>query len=231
MCFLQVTETFTPPPPSNWGLENGKTYQYGTFPTLDPALFGQIRPPMKFEDRQQSSIRMSRRMSAFVQASERVVVEKATQSLLTTVTKRGVKNLESALKALSTPFIPPRRAGVSTPGRKTNKESPGNSIVSDVTMPSSFELTDDVVSSAEMLIWNARRKQAILIRIVVQLQRLCRQYLERMRESAPQQRVHIAVNDIKQDESFRLLRQQLAAAARIQRGLRCWRMRRAAVRI
>ena len=227
-----MTETFTPPPPSNWGLVSGKTYQYGTFPTLDSALFGQIRPPMKFENRQhQSAIRMSRRMSAFVQASEREVVEKATRSVLTKVTKRGVKNLESALKALSTPFVPPRRTAASTPSRKSKRESAGDSIVSDVTMPSTFELTEEVVSSAEMMIWNARRKQAILIGILVKLQRLCRQYLERRRENGSLLQGSMIVNDLERARSFRLLKHQTAAAARIQRVFRFWRIRHAAVRI
>jgi len=226
--FHQVTETFTPPPPSNWGLENGKTYQYGTFPSLNPNLFGQTRPPMTFESRQRrSSIRMTRRMSAVVRASEQVVVEKATRSLFK-VTKRGVKNLESALKALSTPFVPPKRTAAASTERRTTKESPNVSVVSDVTMPSTFDLTDEVVSSAEVMILNARRKQAILIGIIVKLQRLCRQFLERKRINMPKD--PIVPNTTKREDSFRLQKQR-AAAVRVQRCFKVARMRRAATRI
>ena len=170
-------------------------------------------------------------MSAVVQASERVVVEKATRSVLTKVTKRGVKNLESALKALSTPFVPPRRTAASTPSRKMRKESAGDSIVSDVTMPSTFELTEDIVTSAEMMIWNARRKQAILIGIIVKLQRLCRQYLERRHEDDSLLQFSMVTNDFERAKSSSLLKHQTAAAGRIQRYFRFWRVLRAAVRI
>lgn len=166
-------------------------------------------------------------MSAVVQANEQVVVEKATRSLLT-VTKRGVKNLESALKALSTPFAPPRRTAAASTDRQTAKDSPNVSIVSDVTMPSTFDLTDDVVSSAEVMILNARRKQAILIGIIVKLQRLCRQFLERKRIHRTEE--PIVPNATERAERIRL-QKQLAAAVRVQRCFRFARKRRAATRI
>ena len=41
-----VSETFNPPPPSNWGLpDDGRVYVYSSFPHLKPELFGKIRPP------------------------------------------------------------------------------------------------------------------------------------------------------------------------------------------
>lgn len=46
---LQITETFTPPPPSNWGLPGDRSYQYVSFPSLQSDLFGKIRTPKQWE--------------------------------------------------------------------------------------------------------------------------------------------------------------------------------------
>ena len=41
-----VSETFNPPPPSNWGLpDDGRVYSYPSFPRLKKAYFGNVRPP------------------------------------------------------------------------------------------------------------------------------------------------------------------------------------------
>ncbi|GAB5037240.1 Hypothetical protein NocV09_06800120 [Nannochloropsis oceanica] len=43
-----ITETFNPPPPSNWGLpDTGLVYTYPAFPKLKPELFGNIRKPRR----------------------------------------------------------------------------------------------------------------------------------------------------------------------------------------
>jgi hypothetical protein len=53
-----VTETFNPPPPSNWGLpDTGEGYTYMAFPQLRPDLFGNIRKPrrlFKFPEQQRT---------------------------------------------------------------------------------------------------------------------------------------------------------------------------------
>lgn len=180
---------------------------------------------------------MSRRMSAVIQASEKVVVERATRSLAPhRVVKRGVRNLEAALKTLSTPFAPPRRTAASSNSRRS-RDSPRDDV-SDVTLPSTFDLTDDIVSSAEGMILNARRKQAILIGIIVKLQAFCRQFLVRNRERK-HQRPLLPENGTPSPraDSFKL-RKQHSAAVRVQSMLRgspsrrrFLRMRRAAVRL
>ena len=44
-----ITETFTPPPPSNWGLpDDGRTYHYSSFPKLKSILYGKTRPPKQW---------------------------------------------------------------------------------------------------------------------------------------------------------------------------------------
>lgn len=174
----QITETFSPPPPSNWGLQDdGRTYHYSTFPDLDYMLFGKIRHARVWQDRRSS---LRKRMStALVQENEKAVVERASNSIMKKTKTRRVRNLESALKTLSSPFkqfkndIP-----VGTPDHRQTPASPGGrSSFSEVTLPSTFEMAPEVVHSAEEMVLNARRKHAILLAIIVRLQSLCRNYL------------------------------------------------------
>lgn len=180
--YRQVTETFAPPPPSNWGLQSDERYHYATFPTLDPELFGKIRRPIEWNDSQRrNSFRMKRRSSAIAHANEQAVIEKASKSVLRKIPKRGVRNLESALLALSRPFSSaPRRTASfdrSSASPKTSSIDDHVSVASELTLPSSFVLSPGDISSAEEFVLNARRKQAILLQIIVKLQSYCRMFL------------------------------------------------------
>lgn len=186
--FFQITETFTPPPPSNFGLpDDGRCFHYGTFPELDHDLFGKIRQPIQWHEHNRHSLRLiGRRSSVTARRGEQAVAEKATLSLLTSVTKRGVRSLEAALKALSTPFVDsPRRPGAESRPNGHARAFPNRdrsvSVVSNVTLPSEFDMTEEIVSSAEEVVLNARRKQAILIGIIIKLQAFCRTFLTRNR--------------------------------------------------
>lgn len=174
---LQVTETFTPPPPSNWGLpDDGRVYSYGTFPSLNPDLFGKVRPPRTWRGRR-SSLRLSRRSSVRTAASEQVVFEKAmvpamrSTSTLLAVTKRGAKSLEQAIAALSNQFTSPvHNSSAHSHGSPDDRLS----VISEVTVPSELGMTEDIVTSAEEVVLNHRRKQAILLGIFMTLQNACR---------------------------------------------------------
>ena len=108
-----IKETFTPPPPSNWGLpDDGRTYQYGCFPKLNYQLFGKTRPPMRWpRARQQNSLRDVTRpttTSSTVKAWQNEILARSLAPVVSTpgaaywVAKKGrVKNLESAIGALS----------------------------------------------------------------------------------------------------------------------------------
>jgi hypothetical protein len=57
-----VSETFNPPPPSNWGLpDDGRLYSYSNFPSLDPTRFGNVRAPRQLmkEPEQQRTVNES----------------------------------------------------------------------------------------------------------------------------------------------------------------------------
>jgi hypothetical protein len=143
---------------------------------------------------QRSSVRTSRRISALAQANEKAFVARAlkpvskTPKMLMAETKRGVKNLDTALSALSSPFVP------SSPMRETNRErrATGSSdfSMSDISLSSALVMRDDIVSTAEGVVLNARRKQAILLGIIIKLQTHCR--------------LHLVLKKDHQRESFRV---------------------------
>jgi IQ calmodulin-binding motif len=232
---LQITETYTPPPPSNFGLpDDGRSYQYSTFPKLDPNLYGKIRAPMKWtEQNLRASMRnIGRRTSTLARANEQAVVEKATRSLLNNVTKRGTRNLENALKALSSPFNPtPKRANNNpinpSNHRSQNGQMPSRersfSAFSNVTLPSDFDPVDDMaLTSAEEVVLNARRKQAILIAIVIKFQAHCRVHLLKKRLGT---RIRNLQNMSSIDERCMEKRKNLATSI-IQSWYRTYMMRR-----
>lgn len=152
-------------------------------------------------------------------ANEQAVVEKATLSLLTIVTKRGVRNVETALKALSTPFgLTPRVSSALDGSNVYEKSSPISRSNSDVTLPSMLDLTPEIVSSAEEIIQNARRKHAILIGIIVKLQRLGRAFLIRNRSRGRLRNRDLISKRVEND----LLKRQASAAVLIQSWVRTY---------
>ena len=200
-----VTDTFAPPPPSNWGLpDDGRCYHYGSFPELNPELFGKIRPPMQWPQRHRKSTFIPRGSLA-VQQKEQFVVAKAmaaTPGKIYSASKRGVKNLETAITALSSPFSSPFRTPNDSQQQsdrnrfrqrraEQKEQSPGRSAsrhsvsLSEVTLPSelgfSLDMDTKFASTAEETVLNARRKQAILLSIIIKLQAICRMHLAKTR--------------------------------------------------
>lgn len=127
-----------------------------------------------------------RRASLAALRSEQAVVEKASRSLLSYGTKRRSRNLESALKILSSPFNGiPKRTAQETGYRRNDDPSTflrdrSSSVVSNVTIPSEFDSATDIeLTSAEEIVLNARRKQAILMSILAKFQIQCRLHLKK----------------------------------------------------
>jgi IQ calmodulin-binding motif len=146
-------------------------------------MFGKIRPPMKWSRPRvttgAASLRMSRRSIGF--SSEQDLVRKAllfpataTHTVVKTVTKMSASKVENAIKALSAAFTNPRRVKTIEDYGQTQIGSDEGSVTSDLTLPSAFEFSPEDVSGAEEIVLNARRKQAILIGIMIKLQAHCR---------------------------------------------------------
>jgi hypothetical protein len=144
-------------------------------------------------------------------------VEKASRSMKHRGTRRGGRNLETALKALSTPFVPSPAKPVTPanePGRSLSRERSFRSHFSDVTLPSALNMTPEMVSSAEEIVLNARRKQAILLGIIVKLQRCCKRHLVRM------QRLRLSRNDECVSEPHERDQRKIRSSAALR--IHCW---------
>lgn len=106
-------------------------------------------------------------------ASEHAVFAKAMSPVLfrpgssiIEATKRGAKNLEYAINALSTPFAGQVHQSRVSVDAATFRAS----TISDVTVPSDLGMSDDLLSTAEEVVLNARRKQSLLLGIMMKLQ-------------------------------------------------------------
>jgi hypothetical protein len=138
---------------------------------------------------------MRRRTSILTRANEHAVVEKASRSLLHNILpKRKPRNLEGALRVLSSPFHLPAQRMNSNSSHHRRTDAPvasrdlSASAVSSVTLPSEFDPTDEaLLTTAEEVVLIARRKQAILIGILSTLQVHCRQHVRK------KQRVFVSI--------------------------------------
>eukprot|EP00547_Thalassionema_nitzschioides_P007486 CAMPEP_0194204628 /NCGR_PEP_ID=MMETSP0156-20130528/4096_1 /TAXON_ID=33649 /ORGANISM="Thalassionema nitzschioides, Strain L26-B" /LENGTH=1620 /DNA_ID=CAMNT_0038930687 /DNA_START=42 /DNA_END=4904 /DNA_ORIENTATION=- len=194
----RITKTFTPPQPSILGLpDHESTYQYGTFPDLDQSLFGSIRPPSSFDVGlwpKNHSMRWKKPKLTKAQQTQRDLFKKSvmkpdvTPNLkrsVSDIVKRSVRDLETAL----TYFIAPKNGKVH--GKSRGKEKKGRnkesmkhsestaSQESDLTESSDhfdFSQRYDDLSRADTIIINARRKQAILLDVIVKVQATYRMY-------------------------------------------------------
>jgi len=189
---------------------------------------------MEWQQERRTSVSMPRRASAVAQAREQAMVAKAripvvpNSAGLLSVTKKGVKSLEIALGALSTPFVGPvvtsRRSSPSKPKShrkrssqmKDVEERERDSVASDITLPSTFEL-EEIITTAEEVVVNARRKQSILLGIIINFQMYCRVYLAKAPydglKGAPKK---TSKPRLQKSESY-AIRKRAAAATRVQR--------------
>lgn len=111
-------------------------------------------------------------------AKEKDAIRKAmapvarTHKAVAAVTKRGVQRLENAIGTLSAPFAPPK-------AQPSTALAASRAPYGALTMGSSMEISPDLLQSAEEVVLNSRRKQAILVGILIKLQAECRGFLVR----------------------------------------------------
>uniref|UniRef100_A0A7S4R4H9 UDENN domain-containing protein n=2 Tax=Ditylum brightwellii TaxID=49249 RepID=A0A7S4R4H9_9STRA len=162
-----ITDTFAPPPPSNWGLpDDGRSYHYGMFPKLDPKAFGKIRYPKQWSAKQ----KQRGASSAALREQNKIMSNHLAQPVSVTPTKpvgskdpqqkNPIMNVEWAIHALS------------------YNDSVGDfqsGATRDVALPS------DTISSAMKEVLSARRKQSILLKLIIRAQACCRMYIIRTR--------------------------------------------------
>jgi hypothetical protein len=193
---MQVTKAYTPPQPSTQGLpDTGSLYHYGTFPALDYSLIGSTRPPMIWEQQHsRDSARIKQTKIKNVRTTQEEIVRKAMKPAISApgaiaaVARRSARDLESALAVFSPnnnrkPVkIPKRSISVGGAGVKpptfSSKKSVGGPRTTD-NIPS--DRLVNTLTRADTIIMNARRKQSILLDLVIKLQSRIRMFVPRRR--------------------------------------------------
>eukprot|EP00536_Pseudo-nitzschia_multiseries_P002538 jgi/Psemu1/5747/gm1.5747_g len=172
-----VEKVFVSPSPNNFGIpDTEKTYRYGTFPALDKKRFGRIRPPVKWPQLTNlDSVRYVTKADSKMKKKQNEIFRKAIRPVLVApnavaaAAKRTAKDLESTLAALS--MNPP------TKQQETISRGPSEG---ENTRPFPPREKVKTLSTAETIMMDARRKQHILLDLIIQIQALCRRYLARL---------------------------------------------------
>lgn len=158
---MKIQEVFTPPPPSNWGLPDGRRYQYGGFPSLNASLFGKVRSPKQWPQQDAGTYRT---VTTAALKKQQELIAKAigpgspVPALVAGSKGRsGVRDVEWAVRVLSR-----------DDNREQSKRKDGGGKI-------------ESRASAQQQVLAARRKQGILVGVIVKLQSFCRMFLARRR--------------------------------------------------
>jgi hypothetical protein len=172
----KVTKQFVPPPPNNFGLpdtEDSRTYRYGSFPALNAALFGRIRPPITWPQHTNlDSVRSKyTRSDSEMKITQNRIFKKvlASPNVIAAAAKHTARDLESTLSALS---IVPIAKPQDIVSKKTEGEGEGKL--------SSPQRNVSTLTAADTIMMDTRRKQAILLDTLIQIQAICRGLLARL---------------------------------------------------
>jgi dDENN domain len=197
-----IKETFTPPPPSNWGLpDDGRTYQYGSFPKLNHELFGKVRVPMRWKmARSSSSLRMLQPTRKANQIRNRawqheiltmsITPTGSAQGHLFWAAKSGIRTLEAAIGALSQPTSEDKASSFSSAAPQTSSGSRKAPLESSPTKGTKAragilrdgfvkDLSLSTIATAENVLLNARRINGIVLLAICKLQAAVRGFLKR----------------------------------------------------
>jgi hypothetical protein len=178
----KVTKQFVPPPPNNFGLpdtEDSRTYRYGSFPALNAALFGRIRPPVTWPQHTNlDSVRSKYTGSdSEMKKTQNRIFKKflAAPNVIAAAAKHTARDLDSTLSALS---IVPIAKPQDIVSKKTEGRGGGEG---EGKLPSPQRNRNvSTLTAADTIMMDTRRKQAILLDILIQMQAICRGFLARL---------------------------------------------------
>ena len=191
-----LTETYSPPSPSNWGLpDDGRMYSYPHFPCkLDVSLFGKkIRTP-KVLDEEEQRIRHSSLLSV--------------TSFLATLIKGGsngpsslksAKRLEWAINAIAY-----RHAS----SHVDDEENENGTNLDESTDVASTSISTDDLYAAQALISSIRRKQVNVLATVIKIQSLFRMFICRKLYISMKENI-VDIENVKRSEQVRHKQQAL----------------------
>ena len=155
---MLIQEVFTPPSPSNWGLPgDGRYYHYGSFPRLKADLFGKVRPPKHWPQKDAGAYRTVAKAAALKQQELIAKAMGSTRPVVPTLLtssggRSNVRDMEWAIRVLS-----------------KDAANDKSRLVDEQKVESR--------ASAQQQLLAARRKQGILIDIVITIQAYCRMYI------------------------------------------------------
>ena len=175
----KVTKKFAPPPPNNFGLpdtEDSRTYRYGSFPALNATLFGRIRPSVTWPQHTNlDSVRSKyTRSDSEMKRTQNQIFKKvlAAPNVIAAAAKHTARDLESTLSALS--IVP-----IAKPQDIVSKKTAGGGGEGEGEIPSP-QRNVSTLTTAGTIMMDTRRKQAILLDILIQIQAICRGFLARL---------------------------------------------------
>ena len=191
----KITETFYPAPPSNWGLKEGESYTYGRFPKLRSELFGNPRPCKIWPNNTNLERRrfgakkkmLSRRLE-MIKRSVSGASFNSTPALFATSAHElvGLRTLEWAIYVLA--IHPWEQGGTNNERFETFSNSTGEYLTSrrkdssGLRLPIEKETEKhlfDCVQHAQGMLLASRRKQGILLLLIVKIQASWRMYVEK----------------------------------------------------
>jgi hypothetical protein len=161
----KITQTYCPPDPNKLGLpDTGKKYVYGSFPKLDPELFGKVRSPVTWPQiRDRSSTQLVKRRRADMMKNAIKGFGSAPTAIMS-VAGRTAKDIDSLMFGMSS--------------RKEKKESSTQSLTTNG-RPTGQKAKP--LSKMDTIVLNSRRKQMLLLDTIVLFQACSRGYLTRTR--------------------------------------------------
>lgn len=171
----KVTQTYTPPNPSRQGLpDTTQEYNYGQWPRLDRNLFGAVRPPTTWPQiRNRSATRLVKRRQAEMMKNAIKPIMAAPAAVLSAA-GRTAKDIDSALFGI--------------PSRREKKDSRDEE---DTTVAPASGRQVKALSKVDTILINSRRKQMILLDVIVHFQARWRGVLVRIECDSLKQSAHV----------------------------------------
>lgn len=177
----KITKTYIPPPPNNFGLpDSNQVYQYNQFPSLDLSLIGSVRLRVLWSEKQHQFKRMRSTKNLNVRQTQQDILRKAmapflAPAALAALARKSARDLDTALTALRGIQWERHLKYMTTPKREIDR------ILRRVATNESTESEHTVksLSKAETIMINARRKQSILLDLVIMFQAQWRGYVAR----------------------------------------------------
>lgn len=165
-----------------------EAYHYNQFPHLQPSLIGRVRPPIIWDDRRSQSKRVRSTRSLKVRKTQQDILKRAMNPLvapaaIAAAARKSAKDVEGALTALKgLHWDKDTKSLRSTKDVKANGERKKSERSLEASLPgktTEADYTVTMLTEADTIMMNARRKQSILLDLIIMLQATLRMIVVR----------------------------------------------------